>query len=86
MDKETIIRDIKKAMGIWVTNGGAEAFYAAGYRKLPERPKVLTKEEVIKYLREHRHETQAIGEWGMFRAGNQAQLEADIRHYEGKDA
>uniref|UniRef100_A0A6M3LSW9 Uncharacterized protein n=1 Tax=viral metagenome TaxID=1070528 RepID=A0A6M3LSW9_9ZZZZ len=92
MDKAAQIKGIKDILGARIDTGTwedidecAEALYAAGYRKLPERPKVLSKEDVIKYLREHKRETQAIGEWGMFRIGNQAQLEADIRHIWGEE-
>jgi len=58
-----------------------------GVGKLPERPKVLSGVEVADYFRSHGDEIQAVGArpFGMFRWGNQAQLEADICHYEGKE-
>ena len=60
----------------------AEALYAAGYRKLPERPKVLpvpSHSESIWCP----HCGEEFGIESNIEYARQAQLEADIKHYEG---
>lgn len=66
----------------------AEVLLLHGYRKLPEKPKVLSGQEVADYFRSHQDEIQAVGArpFGVFRLGNQAQLEAAIKHIWGSDA
>jgi len=59
----------------------ADILYAAGYRKLPEKPKVLSDEEIVNLWRQAWISDKRFGELVA-----QAQLEADIRHCEGKDA
>ena len=61
----------------------AEALYDAGYRKLPERPKVLTAEQREDVYATTEHIAASMDEY--LEAIAQAQLEADVRHYEGKE-
>jgi hypothetical protein len=74
---------------------GALALYAAGYRKLPEklpeRPKVLSDEELMQALRESKEKNGIMWHGRRLaptpeqnrKAIAQIQLEADIKHYEG---
>ena len=64
----------------------AEALYAAGYRKLPEKPKVLSDEELkMAYIKWFGYEPVVPLAPGLAKALAQAQLEADIQHYEGEE-
>ena len=90
MGKEAQIREIIDILirqplvkdGVYKT---AEALYAAGYRKLLERPKVLSGEEIREVLHKIARTSAMPSGTEYDVAIAQAQLEADIRHYEKGD-
>ena len=88
MNKEATTQDMKLIMynappiGGYLPDYLAEALYAAGYRKLPERPKVLSGDRIAELWREGWTSDKHFGELVA-----QAALDDAIRHYEGvKDA
>ncbi len=82
MDKEAQIAELKKILFRHHPQvpAMAEALYAAGYRKLPVRPKVLSDEKVTELL-------SALGPDATYGKGlhtiAQAAVDAAIKHYEG---
>jgi hypothetical protein len=74
-------------LAMWLQNGGcpsphsmALALYDVGYRKLPERPKVLSIAQCLDAMQEA-PANMPFEE--CLQQAAQAQLEADIKHYEG---
>lgn len=93
MDKQAQLEGMAKVLDDFVDGSWdiAQALYAAGYRKLPTRPKVLSDEELKQVWRNNydpisgfMHARKGI------EVGAQAQRDYDWeqmkRHYEVKDA